>query len=643
MCFGFCLSVVYVACACHFGYAVAAVLVGSTVDYVALLGIGCMLGVVSSAWLAYLLNLWTSLSLKFGLVNMVLLLGLSIPFRLMLKKRKRKKLEVPPWWSIVFSVVLPGMFLFWFIWFSLYRNEVETRGACYGDLPFHLNLISSFAYGCNSQRASVFDIVTPFYANVFLAYPFISNFYSAVLVRCFGASGHACLVIPSTVCGFALFAVFAGIVRTFCNCEEPGGLAPWLFLFTGGLGFIQWVIHKELRGGFYIDFVQNLGKGKTGSWFQTIIHVLLPQRASLHSLPIAWAIILLLMRVGHSVTPKPREFACIGLLVACLPQVQPHSVIACAEWGVCYALLHVFPLTKRKFKAMCINYGVLAFIAISLGGVQMLPYVDRTKPGFWRVNKLWKLERRKTLADLWWNALGVQFVLSMFHGPSIMNKTQWLYFLPSLAVWLISNYFIYQPWHMDNTKVFNAAWLPIALSSASNYFWVLLNKRLLGKILACVLLFFACFSGILAASMAVTQMYPLWQPHDKAHELAEFAKSNSDPKSVWVLDPWHAHPITTLAGRQSFSGYNGWSSSHGLSEGKRNTIIRSLTKHPEDTRESDSFGIDFVCTKKADGRITFNVSETSTAWKLVFENERYRVYQRTKASPAFQPVIAGEK
>jgi hypothetical protein len=230
---------------------------------------------------------------------------------------------------------------------------------------------------------------------------------------------------------------------------------------------------------------------------------------------------------------------------------------------------------------------------------------------------------------MWWWSVGVFFVIAMFHGPSLMNGVQLRYFIPSAAVWFVGNYVIYQRWQLDNTKMFNAAWMPIAFASASFYL-TCLSRQTIGRVLACILMFFSCLSGLLAAKMAVVETYELWEHDDFPIELADFAKANSDPKSIWILDDWHAHPVTILAGRQSVLGYGGWTSSHGLSEALRKRMIGRLAVDPDDVRESDEFGVQFVCVReRAKNRIVFPVGINSTKWTKVFENRACRVYRRT--------------
>ncbi len=57
-----------------------------------------------------------------------------------------------------------------------------VAGSVYADLPFHLNLLSSFVYGCNQQATAFSSLLSPFYSGEHLAYPYIPDFYSAALV-----------------------------------------------------------------------------------------------------------------------------------------------------------------------------------------------------------------------------------------------------------------------------------------------------------------------------------------------------------------------------------------------------------------------------------------------------------------------------
>jgi hypothetical protein len=92
---------------------------------------------------------------------------------------------------------------------------------------------------CNCDRTSLYDLISPFYSDLPLAYPVIRNFPSALMMWMFGTDYHRAPSIPSLFFAFSLFANFAAIVR-----RVPQGntfailMALWLWIFMGGWGFL---------------------------------------------------------------------------------------------------------------------------------------------------------------------------------------------------------------------------------------------------------------------------------------------------------------------------------------------------------------------------------------------------------------------
>ena len=72
----------------------------------------------------------------------------------------------------------------------------------FGDLPFHLSVITSFAYGNN------FPPEDPTYAGVRFTYPFLTDFVSAIFVRC-GADLRQSMFIENFILAVSLSGVVA--------------------------------------------------------------------------------------------------------------------------------------------------------------------------------------------------------------------------------------------------------------------------------------------------------------------------------------------------------------------------------------------------------------------------------------------------
>jgi hypothetical protein len=64
---------------------------------------------------------------------------------------------------------------------------------------------------------------------------------------------------------------------------------------------------------------------------------------------------------------RPRASLAVGLLVALLPEVQPHSIIWCAEWGLAFPAVSLIPPMRRELSALWVDYSIIGAIALSLG------------------------------------------------------------------------------------------------------------------------------------------------------------------------------------------------------------------------------------------------------------------------------------
>lgn len=624
-------SLFLILSAVFLGYEIFNRLLASYFDVYTIFGIGSSFGIILSSWIFFISSLFIPLTYAHGMTHALILFSTGIILQLSHKKAKID-FKINP--IFIFSVIAPFIVLSLFIQFSLLYNENITRGACYGDTPFHLSLISSFTYGCNKKRNSLFDILTPFFANEQLAYTFIPDFYSAVFVSCFKSTFHISLVLPSFFYAYSILVVLYQIVHKFTKQDKAACLfAPWLFLLSGGLGFTEYNKYKDT---YYIDFVHNWGNGRTEGWFQTVIHILLPQRCSLFSMPIAYSIILILMTAGKSEIVNPRPFIAVGLLVASLPQVQMHSVIAVAQWGVFY-VIRSFPYReiKKCFKPYLINYSILAVIALALGLPQIYPFLGRmNNNNFMQIKPLWKddLSRNYNFFTFWIYALGVFFVLSIFGRLlciTILSSEQKEFYDPSLLIFIVANFVWYQPWNLDNTKVFNAGWIPLAVAFVSFILIKIWKKiKYVGPIISLTLFVFANLSGFIAVSLAAKRNYPVW--FNDSIEFSKYIISATDPKSVWVTDTSHTNPAVALAGRQTLVGYQGWISSHGLDDRKRTMIIRQLSRDPENTLAVDKLNVSYVLVvsnQRSD--FNFNPSENSRKWKLIYKTRVNSIYKRT--------------
>src|SRR5215207_357638 len=238
----------------------------------------------------------------------------------------------------------------------------------FGDLPFHLSVITSFAFGNN------FPPEDPTYAGVRFTYPFLSDFVSAVFVRC-GADLRQSMFIENFILGLA----FVGLVHRWALVMLRDRLAaiitPLLVLLNGGLGWVLLLesANKSENGlfGVLMDLPPSFTviPETTWRWGNAVSALLVPQRGFLMGLPLAiiaftqWWIATDKARQPEPVPagrkarapdrqksswneqtrfPLPvRRMIAAGVAAGLLPLVHAHSFVVVMAMAGCLALIYI--------------------------------------------------------------------------------------------------------------------------------------------------------------------------------------------------------------------------------------------------------------------------------------------------------------
>ena len=169
----------------------------------------------------------------------------------------------------------------------------------FGDLPFHISVITSFVYGNNYPPED------PTYAGVRFTYPFLTDFVSAMFVRC-GADLRWSMFLENFIVALA----FVGLLHRWALVMSRDRLAaiitPVLVILNGGFGWVfLWVSAREHYGDF-TSFVGSLPPSftvipdSTWRWGNAISTLLVPQRGFLLGLPLA-VIVFTQWWLGHEV------------------------------------------------------------------------------------------------------------------------------------------------------------------------------------------------------------------------------------------------------------------------------------------------------------------------------------------------------
>jgi len=182
------------------------------------------------------------------------------------------------------------------LWRAFQRAMIETPEGIFtgllnnfGDLPFHLSVITSFSFGNN------FPPQDPTYAGVHFTYPFLTDFVSAIFVRC-GADLRQSMFIENFIVALAFVGLMHRWALEMLRDKVAAILTPILVLLNGGFGWIllwEQVTKKSAEGLGLAGILQSLPPSftvipdTTWRWGNAMSTLLIPQRGFLLGLPLA--------------------------------------------------------------------------------------------------------------------------------------------------------------------------------------------------------------------------------------------------------------------------------------------------------------------------------------------------------------------
>jgi hypothetical protein len=495
------------------------------------------------------------------------------------------------------------------LWRVFDRAMIETRGGIttgvlnnFGDLPFHLSVITSFAFGEN------FPPQDPSFAGVHFTYPFLTDFISAIFVRC-GASLRQSIFLENIVLGISFVGLLHRWALELLKDRLAALMTPLIVLLNGGFGWVLLWTESKQSGLFgalkALPPSVTVIPGSTWRWGNAISTLLVPQRGMLLGLPLAVMVFtqwwlsedkgekgkgvsgkskkahkrggptLSATPVSQSpVYPFPlsqRRMMAAGLIAGLLPLVHAHSFIVVMVVGAGIALL------QRRWRDWIVFFAFGSLLALpQMWWSTHNSAVDAKTFFEWHFGWDRGIENP---AWFWLKNTGIFIPLIIlaivWRGKNyLVSRRMLIYYLPFTLCFIVPNLIKLAPWVWDNIKVLYYWWL------ASAPLVALLLARLWqqrgGKRIAAVALFTVV---ILAGSIDVSSIlfrsteFGIFDAPGVA--FAEIIKQQTQPRSLIVHAPVHNHP-TFLTGRRSLLGYPGHIWTHGLDYAPREMEIKRI-------------------------------------------------------------------
>lgn len=563
----------------------------------------------------------------------------------------------------------------------------------YGDLPFHLSVVTGFVYGEN------FPPEDPTYLGARFTYPFMVDFVAAVFVRA-GASLRESMLLENFVLGLAFVGLLHRWAMKLLRDRLAALLTPVLVLLSGGIGWL--LLFRDARqsdtGIFhvlrhpthaYTVLPEPLAWWGAFRWGNAVTSLLLPQRSFLLGLPLAvivftewWTAIQgqrrerreekqrgeRLKAKGGKRKSGKRERAAERLW-------EDEAFEEDAAAGNAYEVKRPFhpftlsplsPSARRMLAAGAVT-GLLPLVhahtfvvVMAMAGCLALLFRE------WRAWAIFFVAALVIAApQLWWSTHGSSVKAASFFGwqtgwdrgdenvfwfwfkntglfiPLTVAAILWrekeylvqrrllFYFLPFTLCFTIPNLVRLAPWIWDNVKVL--------------FYWYLASAPLIALLLAHLWRrkgTARIASALLFVSLTLAGALDVWVVLSREGEYREFdapgiefsnvIKEQTKPRAVILHAPIHNHPVF-LTGRRSVMGYPGHIWTHGLDYAVRESEIKRMYAGGSDAESlMGSYGVEYVVVGPLE-KIAMPVNDAFfNKFPKVGEAGEYRLYKITR-------------
>lgn len=498
----------------------------------------------------------------------------------------------------------------------------------YGDVAWHLANITTFAEGQTAPPEN------PIFSGVRLTYPFMVNFFSALLLVG-GASLAETVTIPALVFIPLLLVLLYRLVYTLTGHKKAAVIAMLLFLLGGAtFGWTRiiedWNKNTEAALTF-ITHLPNLDYSGVGvdpngfHFLNPVTSLLLPQRSLLLGFPLAFSLLLIL---ASAYLPKLlAPYALAGALAGLTPLFHAHTTLALVPAVIAF-FIHDLAQSKNSARAAKLaQWGTFAAVALLIGLPEVAYYFHGTSTGsdsFFRFAPRWQAGERN-IVWYWFINTGLLIPAGV---AGLFTRAPWrlkALAAAGLVLFVVANLWLFAPWAWDNFKLFVYFFifsLPLIGYLAATY----LHKKIprparLAIYLILALHMFSASLDLWKISLPTATAWIEWQADEIA--FADQIKKATKPGESIVTAPNHNSPVV-LSGRPRYLGYAAHAWSHGLIPWTREKALKGFyegqsTTLPETTP-------DYVFIGRAE-RGTYPQLVIQPDWQLVAQDANHALYR----------------
>jgi hypothetical protein len=485
-------------------------------------------------------------------------------------------------------------------------------------------MITSFLYGDNFPP--VYRVFPPDP----LTYPFLPDFQAAVLMK-LGLSINAALVLTGVPLSLALTGLLYCLAMRLLGHWPPAIFGVLLFLLGGGFGFLYFLEDWRKAGMGFWQFLthQRLNYAHEGNltlyWDNVIVGQILPQRASLYGMAIAFLVSILFSVVWRRWVEEKRmgrweggtELLVAGVLVGLLPRIHSFTFIALGLVSIgCFCLRPRFAWFLFWVPALLLALPQVLDVNQHIG--------DRR---FFYLQPGWMGNYEKSWPLFWLRNFGLPLLLIV---PAwFATSRTWRMFYLAFAFLFVFCFFVsISPDPYNNTKLFYY-WYALSTILIAGWLYKLSTEHH-QRFLALLLFLVSTATGFISY---VHGGFISWRMFSRAEmAAAEFARDNIPPHAVIMAAPTFTQPIVCLAGRATVLGFVPWLWSHGYTDDEIKPRLADITAvyrgSPETQQILEKYGVSYIYFSPAErNELRLTALPTNWSFPVVFQSGDITIYQ----------------
>ena len=628
------MSIILLSSGIWFGYELTTLIIGDKFDLLNRMSTGVSLGIAIQSLVFFVTTVFFPLTKVHCLTVALIFHAISIILNYFNCRRLRNRIN--QMYVIKFSVIeliiiTPCViFACWAAVVCNLRDNMWCRGPSFADLPFHMNIISSFSHGINYKRSSFFDVWSSFQEGIPLAYPMFHNLYVAAMINADDSLMYRSIQLTAFVLTLSSFVLLHSVFLEFSGDRFVAAISIPVWLTVGSIGW-AFRFYNGLEFDPNMNWMNHLGE-YNAFWLQPFAQIFLPQRSAAFTFPLVLTCLLCFFRISKLDNFPASYLVLAGCCTAILPQLQVHSFVALAQYSITLCLIR---LKKENFKSYFWKWFMYGAISCVIGLPLTYPYWIRKKSGFsiMTFNPVWS-ERQLygklnfPLISLWWDGAGPFAYIMLLFGWVSASKWQLIHWSCAMVVWLTSSLIRYQPWALDNFKLLFAVWLPIAVPYVMQFYMYVYRKAKNSKIIKAIIFVLIATNSFSSFYNYMLETYrELFVMADAEYECGKWIMENTPMNATFMSFSSRFNPATSLAGRQLYSGFISWIAQHGIGDATRIDMQNKLLGNKGDVKMWQKEVVRYVLIKQKDPFVfTLSIREL-VHWNLEFQFGPYTIYR----------------